>query len=65
MRDTINKEKVQIISNDKQKKSFLQEITVDNDDSILLCDLSDIITKHKNWRTVMPRVIPHYGSFLF
>lgn len=64
MGELINKEKVHLIPESKFMTSLMKEISKDSDDSILICNISDVIEKHKIWTETMPRVIPHYGKFI-
>lgn len=32
------------------------------EEALYICNLSDILNKHKIWKESMPRVIPHYGE---
>lgn len=34
-----------------------------DDDPFYICDISDIIRKHRIWQEQMPRVFPFYGEF--
>lgn len=62
MRDNITKELVYVVNKDNDLPSYMERITKECDDSVFMCNLSDIIDKHKNWLEKMPRVIPHYGN---
>lgn len=33
-----------------------------DEESLFICNVSDIINKHKIWKRSMPRVIPFYGE---
>lgn len=33
------------------------------DEPFYICNISDIIEKHRTWQQRMPRVIPFYGKF--
>lgn len=41
-------------------KSLLPKVAED-DESTLICDLSDVAYKYRNWLKQMPRIKPHYG----
>ena len=43
-----------------QKKS----ITEIYEEPLLVCDLTDIINKHRTWTQMLPRVMPFYGKSL-
>lgn len=34
-----------------------------DDDPFYICNISDIIQKHRIWQQHMPRVLPFYGKF--
>lgn len=34
-----------------------------DDDPFYICNISDIIRKHRNWQQCMPRIIPFYGKY--
>lgn len=42
-----------------RQKSVMVDV---NDDPFYICNISDIIQKHRNWQRLMPRVIPFYGK---
>lgn len=33
------------------------------EEALYICNVSDIINKHKIWKKSMPRVIPYYGEY--
>lgn len=33
------------------------------EEALYICNVSDIINKHKIWKESMPRVIPFYGEY--
>lgn len=33
------------------------------EESLFICNVSDIINKHKIWKKRLPRVIPFYGEY--
>lgn len=34
------------------------------EDAFYVCDIGDIVRKHRIWKTSLPRVQPYYGNFL-
>jgi hypothetical protein len=32
------------------------------EEAFYVCDIGDIVRKHKEWKLKMPRVEPHYGK---
>lgn len=36
--------------------------TTIDEEPLYLCDLTDIVRKHVNWTTLLPRVAPFYGK---
>lgn len=34
-----------------------------DEESLFICNISDIINKHKIWKQSMPRVTPFYGEY--
>lgn len=62
MLDKIVKEKVSVVQDDVNLTTLINKVAEVDDDSILICNLSDVIRKHENWIAKMPRVIPHYGK---
>lgn len=42
----------------RQKSDFGYE----NDEPLYICNISDIIEKHRHWKRLMPRIRPFYGN---
>lgn len=38
--------------------------TENQENGFYIVDIGDIINKHREWITKIPRVVPHYGMFI-
>ena len=63
MKLTAPEERVHIIDCHTDVWSVIQQITDSGtqEEAFYVCDIGDIIRKHKIWTSTMPRVEPHYG----
>lgn len=39
--------------------------TIDHEKAFYIADIGNVIQKHQEWITKMPRVIPHFGNHIF
>lgn len=39
--------------------------TIDHEKAFYIADIGNVIQKHQEWITKMPRVIPHFGNIFF
>lgn len=56
--------RVHIIDSQSSVWSVIREIVETNnqEDAFYICDIGDIVFKHKTWTAKLPRVEPHYGK---
>lgn len=58
--------KIFIQVSDSKPTEVMQEIIENGqEDGFYLCNVSDIIEKHKKWKYAMPRVKPYFGKFIY
>jgi hypothetical protein len=36
-----------------------------SEEPFFICDLGDVLKKHEEWISALPRVHPHYGESMF
>lgn len=60
--NNINEERVHVLDAETNVWSVIKDIaTLDQEDAFYVCDIGDIVRKHKIWKATLPRVIPHYA----
>ncbi|KAJ8978811.1 hypothetical protein NQ317_018901 [Molorchus minor] len=59
----INSERLHIMDNQSSVWSLIRDIATTNnqEDAFYVCDIGDIVRKHKIWKAKLPRVEPHYA----
>lgn len=57
-------DRVHVLDNQTDVWTIIKEITESGmqEEAFYVCDIGDIVRKHKIWNTTMPRVKPHYGN---
>lgn len=57
-------QRIHIMDSQSNVWSVIREIvdTNNQEDAFYICDIGDIIRKHKMWTAKLPRVQPHYGK---
>ncbi|KAF5296581.1 hypothetical protein FQR65_LT10234 [Abscondita terminalis] len=60
---TVEDDRVHVLNNNYDVWSVIREIvdTGTQEDAFYICDIGDIVSKHKIWKTSLPRVQPHYA----
>ncbi|KAJ8923914.1 hypothetical protein NQ315_006690 [Exocentrus adspersus] len=63
MKTAISEERVHILDSQSNVWSVISEIALsDNqEDAFYVCDVGDIVRKHKTWKAKLPRVEPYYA----
>lgn len=58
-------ERVHILDSQSNVWSVIMEIADSGvqEEAFYVCDVGDIVRKHKTWKAFLPRVQPHYGNF--
>ncbi|VEN38561.1 unnamed protein product, partial [Callosobruchus maculatus] len=54
---------IQVVESQVTEEEIIDKI-IDSgriEDAFYVCNVSDIVEKHKHWEHVLPRVQPHYG----
>lgn len=59
-------ERVHVLDNNTNVWSVVRAIAESGvqEDAFYVCDIGEIVQKHKLWKLAMPRVDPHYGTHL-
>ncbi|KAB0805575.1 hypothetical protein PPYR_02545 [Photinus pyralis] len=60
---TVEDERVHVLNNNSNVWSIIRDIvdTGTQEDAFYICDIGDIVQKHKIWKSAFPRVQPHYA----
>lgn len=61
---TVEEKRVHILNSQSNVWSVIREIAENNnqEDAFYICDIGDVVQKHKIWMAKLPRVQPHYGK---
>lgn len=56
-------ERVHILDSQSNVWSVIRDIAcnTNQEEAFYVCDIGDIVRKHKIWKAKLPRVEPHYG----
>lgn len=56
-------EQVQVLESDADVWSVIRDISTNTnqEEAFYVCNLSEIVEKHKIWQTLLPRIEPHYA----
>lgn len=59
-------DRVHVLDNHSNVWSVIRDIVASGmqEDAFYVCDIGDIVRKHRIWKAAMPRVEPHYGKSL-
>lgn len=65
--NTAEDSRIHILDSHSNVWSVIREIvdTNNQEDAFYICDIGDIVYKHKIWTAKLPRVKPHYGGYYF
>lgn len=57
-------EQVHVLKGHSDVWSVIREIAYsgNQEDAFYVCDIGDIVRKHKIWKSSLPRVKPYYGN---
>lgn len=60
-------ERVHVLDAQSNVWSVIRDIAESGaqEDAFYVCDIGDIVRKHKIWRATLPRVKPYYGMYKF
>lgn len=63
MKITNQDERVHVLDNDSSVWSIVESIAESGvqEEAFYVCDIGDIVEKHRIWKSAMPRIIPHYA----
>lgn len=59
-----NEKRVHILDTQSNVWSVIRQVidTNNQEEAFYVCDIGDIVRKHKIWTAKLPRVQPHYGK---
>lgn len=59
-----SEERVHILDSQSNVWSVIRDIAynTNQEEAFYVCDIGDIVRKHKIWKAKLPRVEPHYGK---
>lgn len=63
---TINFNEIKVFDDVVDNMDIIKTIidTENQENGFYIVDIGDIISKHREWITKIPRVVPHYGMFI-